>query len=172
LDQLDEAARRVQTGDTQAFQQIVEATSAELVRLGARMTGSVADAEDVVQDAYVKAYRSLVEGGFDQRSSVRTWLYRIVTNASIDALRARGRGAKPTADVADTVADSSRSPFGSAEAHVALGELADWLSELPPDQRAAIVLKAVEGFSSAEVARILECSEGAVEQRLVRARAA
>jgi RNA polymerase sigma-70 factor (ECF subfamily) len=59
----------------------------------------------------------------------------------------------------------------SAEARLALTELADWLKDLPPDQHAVLVLKAVEGRSSAEVAEILGCSEGAVEQRLVRARA-
>jgi RNA polymerase sigma-70 factor (ECF subfamily) len=167
LDNLGEAVERVRTGDTAAFQRIVDATSPQLIRLGARMLGSVADAEDVVQEAYVKAYRALTTGEFDGRANVSTWLYRIVTNQAIDAMRSRARRPKPT----DT-ADESISELASAEQKLALTELEDWLSELPPDQRAALVLKAVEGMTSPEIAEIMQCSEGAVEQRLVRARAA
>lgn len=167
MDNLGEAVERVRTGDTAAFQRIVDATSPQLIRLGARMLGSVADAEDVVQEAYVKAYRALTTGEFDGRASVTTWLYRIVTNQAIDAMRSRVRRPKPT----DT-ADESISELASAEQKLALTELEDWLSELPPDQRAALVLKAVEGMTSPEIAEIMQCSEGAVEQRLVRARAA
>jgi RNA polymerase sigma-70 factor (ECF subfamily) len=131
------------------------------------MLGSVADAEDVVQEAYVKAYRALVTGEFDGRANVSTWLFRIVTNQAIDAMRSRARRPKPT----DT-ADESISDLASAEQQLALSELSEWMGELPADQRAALVLKAVEGMTSPEIAEILECSEGAVEQRLVRARAA
>ncbi|HVY32767.1 MAG TPA: sigma-70 family RNA polymerase sigma factor [Polyangiaceae bacterium] len=167
MDNLDEAVARVRTGDTAAFQRIVDGTSARLVRLAARMMGSVVDAEDVVQEAYVKAYRALSTGEFDGRANVSTWLYRIVTNQAIDAMRGRARRPKPT----DT-ADESTSDLASAEQKLALAELSDWMSELPPDQKAALVLKAVEGLTSPEIAEVLQCSEGAVEQRLVRARAA
>lgn len=167
MDNLGEAVERVRAGDTAAFQRIVDATSARLVRLGARMLGNVVDAEDVVQEAYVKAYRALVSGEFDGRANVATWLYRIVTNQAIDAMRGRARRPKPT----DT-ADETSSDLASAEQKLALAELSDWMDELPPDQRATLVLKAVEGMTSPEIAEILQCSEGAVEQRLVRARAA
>jgi RNA polymerase sigma-70 factor, ECF subfamily len=167
LDNLGEAVERVRAGDAAAFQRIVDATSARLVRLAARMLGNVSDAEDVVQEAYVKAHRALMTGEFDQRANVSTWLYRIVTNQSIDAMRSRKRRPQPT----DT-ADESTSDLASAEQKLALTELEDWMSELPADQRAALVLKAVEGLTSPEIAEVLQCSEGAVEQRLVRARAA
>ena len=167
MENLDEAAQRVRSGDAAAFGQIVDATSGRLVRLAARMLGNVVDAEDVVQEAYVKAYRALTTGEFDGRANVSTWLYRIVTNQSIDAMRGRARRPKPT----DT-ADESTSDLASAEQKMALAELSDFMSELPPDQRAALVLKAVEGLTSPEIAEVLQCSEGAVEQRLVRARAA
>jgi RNA polymerase sigma-70 factor (ECF subfamily) len=167
LDNLTEAVERVRSGDTTAFQRIVDGTSEKLVRLAARMLGNVVDAEDVVQEAYVKAYRALTTGEFDGRANVSTWLYRIVTNQAIDAMRGRARRPKPT----DT-ADESTSDLASAEQKLALAELSDWMSELPPDQRATLVLKAVEGMTSPEIAEVLQCSEGAVEQRLVRARAA
>ncbi len=168
MDNLDEAVRRVLSGDTAAFQRIVEATSTRLVRLSARIMGSLADAEDVVQEAYVKAYRSLAHGQFDRRSRVETWLYRIVVNASIDAKRSRARAPTPT----DTLADVAWDGAASAEARIALSELSDLLSALPEDQSAALVLKSVEGFSSAEIGAIMGRAEGAVEQLLVRARAA
>jgi RNA polymerase sigma-70 factor (ECF subfamily) len=166
LENLDGAVARVLAGDASAFQQIVDATSPALVRLSARMMGNVADGEDAMQEAYVKAYRALVEGRFDGRAQFGTWLRRIVINTAIDAMRARKRAAEPSAELSDTAAD----PSASAETSLALRELSDWLGDLPPDQRAALVLKAIEGHTSAEIAELLQCSEGAVEQRLVRAR--
>ena len=168
MENLDEAVARVLQGDAAAFQRIVEATSARLVRLSARIVGNLADAEDVVQEAYVNAYKALATAQFDRRSRVETWLYRIVVNGSIDAKRVRSRGAVPS----DTIAELGWDGAGSAEARVALAELSDMLSELPPDQKAALVLKSVEGFSAAEIGEMMGRAEGAVEQLLVRARAA
>lgn len=167
-EELKRAAARVAGGDPAAFRVIVEATSARLYRLGARMMGSTAETEDVLQDAYVRAFEALSAGRFDGRSSVSTWLYRIVTNACLDALRRRK--VRPTA-----VAEPPEGSYDGrihADARLALAELDRWLGDLPPEQRAALVLKTVEGMTSAEVAEVLDCSEGAVEQRLVRARAA
>ena len=162
MSNLDQAFERAVNGDTKAFQEIVDATSSRLVRLGARMLGGLADAEDVVQEAYVKAYQALIAGRFDGRASPETWLYRIVTNGSIDALRKRARR-KVTSDEA---VDPSYDGVASAEARLALAEIDDWLGQLPPEQRATVTLKALEGLTSAEIAKIMECSEGAVEQRL------
>jgi len=167
LDTLEKAVDRVLGGDSSAFQQIVDATSVRLVRLSARIMGNQADAEDVVQEAYVKAYRALKAGEFDRRSSAATWLYRIVVNGSIDAKRSRAR----RAEASDTLIDSSWDGAAFAEARLALDELNDWLSELPPDQRAALVLQSLEGLNNGEIAQVMGVSEGAVEQRLVRARA-
>ncbi len=168
MDSLEQARLRVERGEHAAFQSIVEETSDMLVRLSARMLGNVTDAEDVVQEAFVKAYNTLTTGAFDGRSSLKTWLYRVVTNGSIDALRKRQRKAEVPDDVMSDMADGSAAP--ALEARLALRELAEYLDGLPEEQRAAIVLKAVEGLSTAEVAEIMDTSEGAVEQRLVRAR--
>lgn len=164
MSSLEDAARRVQRGDVSAFRIVVEATAARLVRLSARIMGSVSEAEDVVQESYVKAYRALRDGRFDERARVETWLHRIVVNASLDARRKRAR-TKTDALETDVAVE------GPAEATVALRELAGWLDELPDDQRAALLLKA-DGMASTEIGEVLGCSEGAVEQRLVRARAA
>lgn len=154
-------------GDPAAFRRLVVETSHKLVRLAARITGSVEEGEDVVQEAYVKAHRALVDGRFDGRSRIETWLYRIVANTAIDALRAGAKRPKS----ADTIPEPSWDGAGAAEARVALAELDSLLDGLPHDQRAAIVLKSVEGLSAGEIADVLNTTEGAVEQRLVRARA-
>jgi RNA polymerase sigma-70 factor (ECF subfamily) len=169
LSNLEGAVARFLKGDAAAFQEVVDATSTRLVRLSARMLGNVADAEDVVQEAYVKAYRSLLDGQFDRRAKVETWLYRIVVNAAIDARRKRARRG-PAIELQEETAMAQEGE-STAEGRLALTELSDWLGDLPPDQQAALLLKAVEGRDSAEIAEILGCSEGAVEQRLVRARA-
>ena len=167
MDILEKAVDRVLGGDRSAFQQIVDLTSQKLVRLGARIMGNQADAEDVVQEAYVKAYRALTAGEFDRRSSTNTWLYRIVVNGAIDAKRSRTR----RAEASDEQIDPGWDGAARAEARLALAELDDWLRALPADQRAALVLQSMEGLNNSEIAQVMGVSEGAVEQRLVRARA-
>ena len=167
MDTLEKAVDRVLSGDRAAFQQIVAATSQKLVRLGARIMGNQADAEDVVQEAYVKAYRALSAGEFDRRASPGTWLYRIVVNGAIDAKRSRKRRPQATDELVEPGWDGA----AFAEARLALAEIDEWLAELPPDQRAALVLQSMEGLNNTEIAKIMGVSEGAVEQRLVRARA-
>lgn len=161
------AARRVADGETPWFRVIVDHTQRDLFRLAARMLGSAADAEDVLQEAYVKAYRALTEGQFDGRSELRTWLYRVVANTAIDAMRRRA--ARPQQSD-QRISEVGVSP-NDVESQLALRELSEWLDQLPVEQKAAVVLKTVEGLTTPEVAEILGCSEGAVEQRLVRARA-
>jgi RNA polymerase sigma-70 factor (ECF subfamily) len=160
-------ATRVSQGDAAAFRQIVDLTRAPLYRLAARMTGNLLDAEDTLQDAYVNAFKSLRDGRWDGKSKVETWLYRIVANACIDALRKRkvrnvqGEGREPRFD-----------GEVKAEARIALRELDALLAGLSPEDRAALVLVAVEGRSNKEAADVLGVTEGALEQRLVRTRAA
>jgi RNA polymerase sigma-70 factor (ECF subfamily) len=163
------AVDRFLNGDPSAFQQIVAATSQRLVQLGARIMGNQADAEDVVQEAYVKAYRALTAGDFDRRSSATTWLYRIVVNGAIDQKRSRKRRASESMD---ELIEPGWDGAAFAEARLALAELDEWLGELPKDQRAALVLQTMEGLNNTEIAQVMGVSEGAVEQRLVRARAA
>ena len=159
-------AARVADGDTAAFRQIVDHTRAPLYRLAARLMGNLLDAEDVLQDAYVNAYRGLVQGQYDGRSKLETWLYRIVTNAGLDALRKRRPGAPPPAQ------EPRFDGLVQAETRVALHELESMLCQLVPQDRAALVLVALEGVNVKDAAHMLGCSEGAVEQRVVRARAA
>ncbi len=163
---LENEALRVKQGDVNAFEDIVKATSAQMVRVAARIVGDMAEAEDVLQESYVSAFQALSEGLFDGRSSVKTWLRRIVVNRSIDALRSRRR--RPRLD--DTKIEVTWTGAASIETGAALSEMNSWMQELSPEQRATLVLSVMEGMSNAEIADNLGCSEGAVEQRLVRAR--
>lgn len=126
------------------------------------------EAEDVVQESYVSAYQALREGTFDARSSVSTWLRRIVINRAIDALRSRKR--RPKLD--DTQVELSWAGPAAIEGQAALSEMNEWMGQLVPEQRVTLVLSVMEGMSNAEIATALGCSEGAIEQRLVRARVA
>ncbi len=169
-------AARVTNGDVAAYRHNVEHPRAPLYRLAARLTGNLVDAEDVLQDAYLSGFRALREGRYDGQARIETWFYRIVTNAAIDALRkrkTRGEGAS-RGDASGQSDDRAEPRFDGAvkaEARVALRELDSMLSELAPQDRAALVLVSVEGLTAKEAAAALECTEGALEQKLVRARA-
>lgn len=135
--------------------------AADLYRLACRLLGHVHDAEDVVQDAFVKALVELRRGNFRGEADLRTWLFRITTNVALDRLR-RPRATAPP--------DEQAIAPGDPAAHLALKELSEAVAELPDDQRAALVLKELHGLSTRETSQVLERSEGATEQLLVRAR--
>lgn len=164
---LAQALARFSAGEAAAFEEIVFATTDRLYRLAARLTGDAHEAEDALQEGFIRAYDAVRTGRFDGRSSVETWLYRIIANAALDSVRARKRRERATPDAPAPRDDGAR----KMDASVALTEMAEWLEELPAEQRAALVLKELEGLSAARVAEVLGISEGAVEQRLVRARA-
>lgn len=167
----------------------------ELLAHSYRMLGSIHDAEDAVQETYLRAWRGY--GGFEGRSSIRTWLYRIATNACLRAVENRGRRALPTglggpgedpeASLAESpelswlepVPDSmlgggtndAGDPLGTVTRHqsVRLAFIAA-LQYLPPRQRGVLVLREVLSFSAAEVAAMLETTPAAVNSLLQRAR--
>lgn len=153
-------------GDGAAFALIVAGTSGRLYRLAVRMTGDADEADDVLQNAYIRAHRALGDRGWDGRGKLETWLYRIVVNGALNARRERRRRLQ----LVDGRADAGPLP-PAQEQEVALAQLMALVGELPPEQRTALVLKELEGLTASEIAEVLECSEGAVEQRLVRARA-
>lgn len=151
--------------EVKALEREALAQAPALYRLAARLLGNASDADDVVQEAFIKAISELRRGAFRGESSLSTWLYRIVTHVALDRLRQAKR------QEALTPTQEGQSPV-SPEAAVALRELNDAMKELPEDQRAALVLKEVQGLPTREVAAILERTEGATEQLLVRARQA
>jgi RNA polymerase sigma-70 factor, ECF subfamily len=169
---LDELFLRVQGGDERAFRDVVGATSRALFRTAVRIVGSEAEAQEVVQDAYLRAFEALRDGQWQSSTRAQAWLLRIVTHGAIDLLRRRKARPQPMAEDPSRDVDALADDGCGGERRIRMRELFRWLDELAPDQRAAVVLRHLEGLSNTEVARILQISEGAVEQRLLRAKAA
>ena len=105
---------RARQGDSEAFRVLVERHSRSVFRLAYRMTGNEQDAEDVVQESFLRAYRQL--GRFESRANFGTWLYRIVSNCSVDLMRATGRHDQTRAESLDEAVDlpSNAAPGPSA----------------------------------------------------------
>jgi len=143
-----------------------------------RMLGSVQDAEDLVQETFLAAWRGL--DGFEGRASLRTWLYRIATNRCLNALRDASRRPDEV-ELPENPPEPTRVgevlwlqplPDEQYETREAVGlAFVTGLQHLPPTQRAALVLKDVLGFRAAEVADMLETTPAAVNSGLQRARA-
>jgi RNA polymerase sigma-70 factor (ECF subfamily) len=185
---------RAQAGDADAFCGLVEPHRRELEVHCYRILGSVSDAEDVLQEALLAAWQGL--GGFEGRASVRTWLYRIATTRSLNALRAARR--RPQTDwpppgidapeptrlgetpwlepcpdsLLERLADAAAGPEGRYEAGEAISlAFITALQMLPPRQRAVLILRDVLDFPAREVADMLGTTEESVKSALKRARA-
>jgi RNA polymerase sigma-70 factor (ECF subfamily) len=175
MEQNDRAfVARARSGDGEAFRALVERHSRGVFRLAYRMTGNQQDAEDVVQESFLRAYRQLEK--FDERASFGTWLYRIVTNCSLDVVRARQRRSEHMAPVSDTAEDPvlalpshDPTPERTALSSEVRERVAEAMNELSETERAAFVLRHYEGLRIDEVSRILECQPGAAKHSVFRA---
>ena len=147
-----------------------------------RMTRNAADAEDLVQETYLKAYRAF--GGFQEGTNLKAWLYKILTNTFINTYRARKRRPEQTEldDVEDLylyrrlggleAVQAGRSAEEEVLDHFTEGDIKAALESLPEQFRMAVLLADVEGFSYKEIAEILEIPIGTVMSRLHRGRRA
>lgn len=193
----EELLQRARSGDESAFAELAGGFRAELQLHCYRIVGSVQDAEDLVQETLLAAWRGLER--FEGRASLRSWLYRIATNRCLNALRDRGRRVpdvsappgdgppppqptrlcepvwlEPYPDVLlEGVPDRSQQPEAQYEAREAIGlAFVVGLQGLPPRQRAVLVLRDVLAFRAAEVAEMLKVTEVSVNRTLQRARQA
>jgi RNA polymerase sigma-70 factor (ECF subfamily) len=167
---------RTRAGDTDAFRVLVERHSRALFRLAYRMTGNQQDAEDVVQDSFLRAYKQLAR--FDERASFGTWLYRIAVNCSLDLVRSRKRrnelAAPANSGVDDpdptlTLPSGDPAPDRIAMSGEVRDRVAEAMTELSASERTAFVLRHFEGMCIEEVSRVLGCQPGAAKHSVFRA---
>jgi RNA polymerase sigma-70 factor (ECF subfamily) len=172
-----ELVRRAKAGDQEAFQELVERHQARVYRHAERLLGNREDAEEVLQDTFLAAYRNL--SGFEERSRFSTWIYRIATNEALMRLRRASRRREVFADVApsgemerasDEVREFARSALDDVMDREVREILTRALAELPDEYRVVFVLRDVDGLSNAEAAEILGLSVPAVKSRLHRGR--
>jgi RNA polymerase sigma-70 factor, ECF subfamily len=171
--------QRVQRGDKSAFDVLVRKYQHKVVKLVMRYMRDPADAEDVAQEAFIKAYRALPQ--FRGDSAFYTWLYRIAINTAKNAIVSRDRSpvvydldlqnSEESYDMQGRLADTE-----TPEALVLTEEIRTIVNQaidaLPEDLRTAIVLRELEGMSYEEIAASMECPVGTVRSRIFRAREA
>jgi RNA polymerase sigma-70 factor (TIGR02960 family) len=191
---IDATLVRAQAGDDRAFSELTDPYLPELRLHCYRILGSVQDAEDMLQETLLAAWRGLRE--YEGRASLRTWLYRIATNRCLNALRAAGRRPRPEPPeppfqpteptrrgepvwlepYPDTLLDGLPATTPGPDSRYEMKETIALafviaMQRLPPLQRAVLLLRDVLGYQSAEVAEILDSSEASVNSALQRARA-
>jgi len=167
----------LKAGDRVEFAKLVETTSGPVYRLALKMVNNQQDAEDVLQETFIKAYRKLSE--FEGRSSLSTWLYRIAVNEALMLLRQRSPNSLSIDEEVETV-DGNMEPMQivdwcclpenellSEESRHLMDEAVQLLS---PALRAVFILRDIEGLSIRETAEALDLTETAVKTRLLRAR--
>ena len=167
IDELVEAAK---AGDAASFEELVRRTSADTFTLARRLVSDDEDARDVVQDAYLRAYRSI--GKFRGDAQFTTWLYRITANCASTHLGRRCRHRHDELDEEVDVPDTKpeHDPQVAADGALLRQQLEAAIADLPPRLRAVVVLRDIYDLSHAEIADELGISESAAKVRLHRAR--
>lgn len=163
---------RARSGDPDAFRQLVERHSQPLFRVAYRMTGNEHDADDVVQEAFLRAYRQI--NSFEERANFGTWLHRIAINCALDLLRARGRldrhygGDPETAEMTGAARSEAQQErlLMSAELRKQV-EVA--MQRLTGNERTAFVLRHFEGMPVEEIGRTLGIQVNAAKHTIFRA---
>jgi RNA polymerase sigma-70 factor (ECF subfamily) len=170
---------RVQSGDQAAFGLLVDKYQRKLLRLVMRLVRDPAEAEDVTQEAFIKAYRALPN--FRGESAFYTWLYRIGVNTAKNWLVSNGRRMPVVSDIVNEESDGvdeggllrdDETPDRVMMSKQIAATVQAAMDALPEDLRAAITLREIEGLSYEEIAQIMDCPIGTVRSRIFRAREA
>lgn len=172
LEHASEAAlvRAARLGDQAAFGRIVDLHGPMLLRYARRLTGDEHEARDIVQESFVSAWRDLA--GFEGRSSVRTWLFRIVHRRSVDARRIRRATPAEEAVISGLALPSPEDPLAEVIMGEMLAALQVALASLSPPQRGVWLLREVEELSYEEIAEVTALPVGSVRGHLHRGRKA
>ncbi len=168
---------RVQSGDREAFGLLVEKYQRRLLRLVMRLVRDPAEAEDVAQDAFIKAYRALPN--FRGESAFYTWLYRIGVNTAKNWLVANGRRMPTVSEITNEDGEGvdeggllrdEETPDRVLMSKQIGETVSAAMDGLPEDLRTAIALREIEGLSYEEIAQVMDCPIGTVRSRIFRAR--
>ena len=165
-----------QRGDVAAFGDLVRRYQKRIFRLAFHLVRSGAEAEDVTQETFVRAYQAI--GRFDGRSEPFTWLYRIAVNLSLNTLRARkpGRDAVPSEDprvealLLETRPGFGNDPAAASQRKQLAQALCEGIDKLSDTLRTTLILVCIDGVAHDEAARVLGCPEGTVAWRVHEAR--
>jgi RNA polymerase sigma-70 factor, ECF subfamily len=171
-DREGELVRRAREGDREAFEQLVVLYADRLYAVVLRVCGDGEEAEEVVQETFLRAWRGLHR--FEGRSQFFTWLYRIAINEARRGQERRSRRPQtaPLADDAAEIPDERQAPHTQVRTHELRRALERAILALPLDHRMPLVLRDVEGLSTAQAAAVMELGEAAFKSRLHRARMA
>jgi RNA polymerase sigma-70 factor (ECF subfamily) len=168
------AIERARSGDSDAFRLLVEQHSRAIFRLAFRMTGNEEDAEDVVQETFLRAYRQLAN--YEARSSFSTWLYRIASNYSLDLIRMRKRheekrerGSSEGPDILESIPEARPGPDRIVYSGQVTERVNSALNELSAQERTAFVLRHFEGLSIDEIGQALGTGANATKHSIFRA---
>ncbi len=172
-----ELIERSKGGDLAAFEELVVTHQKLIYNLAYRMTGNEEDAFDVVQEAFLRAFKSIKR--FNMNSSFGTWIYRIASNICIDLLRKRKKTRTYPLTQQDycgknstrVIAQSDDLPEEQAERRDIRNKVRQAINNLPEDQRVIIILRDIQGRSYKEIGEILKLNIGTVKSRISRARA-
>lgn len=163
-----ELAGRIKSGDAAAFEALYQQHATRLYNLASRMSGAAGEAEDLLQDIFLLAYRKV--GSYRGESSLGTWLYRLAMNHCLDVLRNRQTRMGQVTDSMDEPAAAPVAAPAPVLSTVSRIDLERAIEALPPACRAAFLLHDVEGFGHQEVAEILGVSEGTSKSQVHKAR--
>lgn len=168
----DKLISRAAAGDGAAFSELMTMHEKRMYAVALRMCANREDAQDCLQDAMLRVYRSI--GGFKGQSSFSTWVYRITMNTCLDELRRRKTRSASSLDTmlegGWSPTDGENGPEKQAVASEQRRVLNSAIADLPEDMRSAIVLRDVQGFSYEEIAEMLEVNIGTIKSRISRGR--
>lgn len=161
---------RLRAGDAPAFEDLVMTYQHRVFGVALRMLGNRAEAEEVAQEAFVRAHRAL--GEFRGDAKLSTWLYAITSRLCLNRLASGERGmARQGEDALLRLSDAGPRPDAALERRELEAALGRAIADLPEDRRIVVVLRDLEGLSYEEIAQVLELELGTVRSRLHRARA-
>lgn len=176
MEETKSLVRKSQKGDIAAFEELVRRYQNKVYTLSFNLTGNAADAQDLAQEVFLRAFTSLA--GFRNEADFGTWLHRLTVNLWLNA-RQRQKGQVVSLDaplqteegeVAREVAAAGADPGEALESRELQELVRQALARLPGEQKVVLILREIEGYSYEEIAGILGCAVGTVKSRLNRAR--